>query len=234
MAGFTVTTEAEGHLLHGRQTMEMIQPARTASAAAELKIRLNLPLEMVVVRNVPQDLYEATDWPEILEAARQVFMEGKWPEGESEGSDKLPLSILKWWYVGPDGLPQLEIDGNNFSTVEGFWEEFQRNVLGCTEELMMTYGPDSFDDSLRGDFGTPEGGFVLCWKNHEISRQTLGYPETVRHLTLRLRQHHPNPWLEERLEDAKRGIGPTLFDEIVDIISSHSGDKENPIDLKLL
>ena len=68
-----VVLSTEGTLLHGSQTLEMI-------------ISLKLPLEVVVVRHVPQDLYEATDWPAILEAARQVFMRTKWPAAESEGS----------------------------------------------------------------------------------------------------------------------------------------------------
>jgi RNAse (barnase) inhibitor barstar len=98
-------------------------------------------------------------------------MEGKWPKGESEGSDKLAPSILKWWYVGPDGLPQLEIDGNNFTTLEEFVADFNRNVFGND---LWTGHLDQLDDMLGGDFGTPEGGFVLCWKNHDISRYRLG------------------------------------------------------------
>src|SRR5262245_39633780 len=42
---------------------------------------------------------------------------------------------------------------------------------------------DAFNDILRGGFGTPEGGFVLQWINSALSRERLGYPETVRRLT---------------------------------------------------
>jgi len=63
---------------------EMLDAVR--SQTVEMIIVQKLPLEVVVVRHVPQDLYEATNWPTILEAARQVFMAGKWPEAGSKGS----------------------------------------------------------------------------------------------------------------------------------------------------
>jgi hypothetical protein len=39
--------------------------------------------------------------------------------------------------------------------------------------------PGRINDILRGGFGTPDDGFTLRWKNHDISRQRLGYRETV-------------------------------------------------------
>jgi Barstar (barnase inhibitor) len=46
---------------------------------------------------------------------------------------------------------------------------------------------DAFNDILRGGFGTLEGGFILRWKNSTVSRERLGYPETVRQLDRRSR-----------------------------------------------
>ena len=33
---------------------------------------------------------------------------------------------------------------------------------------------DAFNDILRGGFGTPDGGFVLVWRDHAASRNRLG------------------------------------------------------------
>ena len=39
---------------------------------------------------------------------------------------------------------------------------------------------DGFASCLRGGFGTPEDGdYAIEWRDHETSRQRLGYPETV-------------------------------------------------------
>jgi hypothetical protein len=50
---------------------------------------------------------------------------------------------------------------------------------------------DAFNDILRGGFGTPSDGFTIDWKDHALSRQRLGYCETVRHLKIRLATCHP-------------------------------------------
>jgi hypothetical protein len=136
--------------------------------------------------------------------------------------------------------PRLETDGNNFNTLEEFDEEFHRNVLGWTDpRIRYGYSLDAFNDVLRGGFGTPEGGFVLCWKNHEVSRERLGYPETVRQLTETLSHCHSSniPRFTARLEDAKRGVGPTVFDWLVEIIRDHGPggtEEEDGVELFLL
>ena len=61
--------------------------------------------------------------------------------------------------------PVYEIDGNRFSTLEGFYDEISRVLIP---------GPywgrnlDAFNDILRGGFGTPEVGFILRWKNSQL------------------------------------------------------------------
>jgi RNAse (barnase) inhibitor barstar len=64
-----------------------------------------------------------------------------------------------------------EIDGANFSTLEGFYDEFSRVVI---PGVSWGHNLDAFDDVLYGGFGTPDDGFVLRWKNHDLSRQRLG------------------------------------------------------------
>jgi RNAse (barnase) inhibitor barstar len=70
-----------------------------------------------------------------------------------------------------------EIDGNDFSTVDEFFDEISRVlILGARWGRNL----DAFNDILRGGFGTPEDGFTLRWRNHAVSQQRLGYGETVR------------------------------------------------------
>lgn len=91
-----------------------------------------------------------------------------------------------------------EIDGEHFSTLEEFYEEFRRVVI---PDVDWVDNLDAFDDVLYGGFGTPDEGFVLRWKNHDVSRQRLGYPETVRQLEKRLERCHPT-----NREDVRREL----------------------------
>ena len=118
-----------------------------------------------------------------------------------------------------------EIDGERFSTLEEFYEEVDRAL----QPSHWGHNLDAFNDILRGGFGTPEEGFTICWKNHNISRARLGYPETVRQLKLRLERCHPSSHetVAQYLKDAERGRDPTVFDWLVDIIRKHGpGGKE--------
>ena len=117
-----------------------------------------------------------------------------------------------------------EIDGNRFSTLEEFYDEIT-SVLGLS---LWGHNLDAFNDILRGGFGTPDGGFVLRWKNHHVSEQRLGYP--VRQLKSRLDHCHPTARLRvtQQLERARAGQGPSVFDWLVEIIRDHGpgGDQE--------
>ena len=113
------------------------------------------------------------------------------------------------------------IDGKNFTTLEEFYEEISNNLIpgaGWGKNL------DAFHDILRGGFGTPDEGFVLRWKNAALSRERLGYPETIRQLRKRLQHCHPTnrPAVQAELEMAQRGQGNTVFDWLTDIIGLHS------------
>lgn len=115
------------------------------------------------------------------------------------------------------------IDGNDFSTEKEFYDTFSINVLG--EEVGWGHNLDAFDDVLRGGFGTPDEGFVFIWKNSDISKEKLGYGETVKWLEDKLIPGHAHPSWElinkMRLEDAKNRKGKTRFDKLVEIIRDH-------------
>jgi hypothetical protein len=117
-------------------------------------------------------------------------------------------------------LPVIEIDGTRFHDLDGFAAEFSAKALSGRR-----WGGhlDAFNDILRGGFGTPEGGFVLRWRNSSLSIDRLGYDETIRRFERIRRTCHPAnvPRFEAELAAARRGEGPTLFDMIVEIIHTH-------------
>ncbi|WP_326955423.1 hypothetical protein [Amycolatopsis sp. NBC_01286] len=121
-----------------------------------------------------------------------------------------------------DDLPVLTIDGACFLDFDGFTREFSRLLRGYTWRGNL----DAFDDILGGGFGTPDNGWVLRWLNSGTSRSALGYEATVRRREQLLLTCHPSnrPTIQAEVVEAKRGEGPTLFDEIVGIIREHGPD----------
>lgn len=110
--------------------------------------------------------------------------------------------------------PVLVLDGAAFTDLDGFAREFSRLLTGHTWHGNL----DAFNDILRGGLGTPAGSWVLRWVNSAASRAALGYPATVHRLS---GLAHPD---QDRLRAAERGEGPTLFDELVEIIRDHAAD----------
>ena len=129
---------------------------------------------------------------------------------------------------------QYEIDGERFSTLEEFYEEVGRTLVPGVD---WGRNLDAFNDILRGGFGTPEEGFTLIWKNASLSRERLGYRETIRQLELRLKRCHPTnvSSVTAYLEEANRHEGGTVFDWLVDIIKRHgAGGDESEDNVELV
>lgn len=122
-----------------------------------------------------------------------------------------------------------EIDGARFSNLEGFFDEISRSLIPGAK---WGRNLDAFHDILAGGFGTPDGGFVLRWKNSSLSRQRLGYPEMVRLLNRMLWRCHPSnrPELLARRNAAKKNTGRTLFDWLLEIIRAHGEGGDQPTD----
>jgi hypothetical protein len=112
------------------------------------------------------------------------------------------------------------VDGSRFSTLAECSAEFTR-VLGLT--MPWNGNLDAFNDFLRGGFGTPDEGFVLTWQHSDISRQRLGYGETLHWLEERVHDCHPSnvTRFQERIVAARRQAGETLFDTLVAIVRDH-------------
>ena len=113
-----------------------------------------------------------------------------------------------------------EIDGERFSNLEEFFDEISRVLVpGAYWGRNM----DAFNDILRGGFGTPDNGFKLIWKNHCTSRERLSYEETTRQWEAALTYCHPLniSSVQEKIGRARADQGPTLFDDIVNVIRKH-------------
>lgn len=131
--------------------------------------------------------------------------------------------------------PTYEIDGERFQTLEGFYDEISRQLI---PDVFWGRNLDAFNDILRGGFGTPEGGFVLRWRNSEASRRNLGFPETIAYLERKLTRCHPSSvaFVQQELLAARRGEGQTVFEILLEIIASHSGggdEREDGVELEL-
>jgi RNAse (barnase) inhibitor barstar len=110
--------------------------------------------------------------------------------------------------------PVYEIDGEQFSTLEGF-ESLIWPIIAGHESSGRT-NLDAFHDILSW----PSVPYLLVWKNSELSRKRLGHAEIAKKLKQMLQTCHPSnrPSVSERLEKAQSGEGPTMFDWLVEII----------------
>jgi RNAse (barnase) inhibitor barstar len=121
------------------------------------------------------------------------------------------------------------VDGARIQSLEDFWRVMGEAVNGPGGYFGRNL--DAFADCLRGGFGTPDDDdFVVEWRDHELSRRSLGFAETVRQLELRLARCHPanRPSVRAELEAAQAERGPTVFDWLVEIFQ-----EEQPGTLRL-
>jgi RNAse (barnase) inhibitor barstar len=125
--------------------------------------------------------------------------------------------------------PRYVLDGDAFATLGEFADHFSRVVL---QDYCWHGNLDALNDILRGGFGTPDDGFVLVWHHHAKSRRDLGHVEAARRLERLLSSCHRSnrDSIRQRLDAARRREGPTLFDEIVEIIRDHGEGGEQAAD----
>lgn len=135
-------------------------------------------------------------------------------------------AALAW--LGVDGfeLPVRVVDGSRIDDFAGFCREFSALLNDYTWRGNL----DAFNDILYGGFGTPEDHWILRWTDSDRSRVALGHAETARRLEGVLRVWHPTNTavFKKRLKAARRGSGPTLFDDLVTIIRRHAPDESGP------
>ena len=113
------------------------------------------------------------------------------------------------------------IDGEKFSTLEGFYDEFTTVVIPGT---LWGKNLDAFDDVLSGGVGQFTPGDTIIWKNSERSRECLGYKETIRQLERQLAESDPSQHesILLAIELAKGEKGETVFNWLQEIITEHN------------
>jgi RNAse (barnase) inhibitor barstar len=115
------------------------------------------------------------------------------------------------------------IDGTQVMTLEDFWRVIGEAVNGPGGYFGSNL--DALADSLSGGPGYPDDGdFIIEWRDHELSRRALGYPETVRQLELLLAKCHPGnrAKVSQDIAAARLGSGSTVFDWIVGIFEARA------------
>ncbi|HVL11105.1 MAG TPA: barstar family protein [Gemmata sp.] len=111
--------------------------------------------------------------------------------------------------------PLYVIDGETFSDFAGFIEE-------CNRGFIRSFGGEWGGnlDAFNDYFYWGDGQYVLVWKHSEKSRTDLGYPAMAAWLEENSRRCHPSnvQGVLQRLDKAREGRGPRLFDWLIEII----------------
>ncbi|MEU9388378.1 barstar family protein, partial [Streptomyces sp. NPDC048279] len=105
------------------------------------------------------------------------------------------------------------LDGTQVRTLEDFWRLIGEAANGPGGYFGKNL--DAFADCLSGGFGQPDDDdYVVEWRDHQASRECLGYPETARQLEIRLSRCHPTnrPAVSADLAAAQTEHGPAVFD----------------------
>ncbi|MEL5958223.1 barstar family protein [Streptomyces sp. CLV115] len=112
------------------------------------------------------------------------------------------------------------IEGSRVTGPEQFWTVIGEAVNGPGGYFGRNL--DALADCLGGGMGTPDDGdFTFEWRDHAASARALGHEETARHLRQSLNRVHPTnrAAVQQRLDEALAGRGPTLFDLIVAVLT---------------
>ena len=177
---------------------------------------LDLPITVVCTGRSTHNTYRRSRPTPVSRGGEMPFT--KRPPTECVRPDILEERFLRAKPMSAKWI--VRIDGLQFNTLEEFFEHFAEKAL---DGSFWGKNLDAFNDVLRGGFGTPENGFVIEWLNHEISKERLGFDETIKQLQLRLLRCHPSnvARVTEQLMAARRREGATVFDWLQEIIQKH-------------
>jgi len=123
----------------------------------------------------------------------------------------------------------ITIDGREFSTLEDFYHVIGQLIEGPGDHRRGNL--DWFNDILYWPYSEHGARYTLVWRNSDISRKRLGHEETVRQLERRNAEQFPDgeAKMVSDISEARRGIGPTVFDWLLEIID----DNREYVDLRL-
>lgn len=138
------------------------------------------------------------------------------------------VAAVREEYVGPTSGPADDAGhGGDLVTRVRTLEDFWRLIGEAVDGPGGYFGTnlDAFADCLSGGFGQPDDDdYVIEWREHQVSREYLGYPETARQLEIRLSRCHPEnrPAVRADLTAARTEHGPTVFDWLVTIFEERA------------
>lgn len=136
---------------------------------------------------------------------------------ESRGRSRRAARILR------AVTPTYVLDGRQIRTLEDFWRVIGEAINGPGGYFGRNL--DAFADCLSGGFGAPDDDdYVVEWRDHQVSRQHLGYPETARQLQIRLSRCHPTnrPSVSADLAAARQERGTAVFDWLIEIFNDRA------------
>src|SRR5690606_20598138 len=120
---------------------------------------------------------------------------------------------------------KLEINGNNFQTIEGFYAELNRLAM-ADEDWKLGASLDAFHDFLYGTYGSINGfeQLEIIWLNSEKSKNDLGFETTLQYYQNKLGQPQKfnSGVFQKKIEDLHAGIGKTYFEILLEIMSEHA------------
>ncbi|MFD3622572.1 barstar family protein [Streptomyces sp. NPDC058676] len=121
--------------------------------------------------------------------------------------------------------PTYVLDGRQIRTLQDFWRVIGEAINGPAGYFGRNL--DAFADCLSSGFGAPDDDdYVVEWRDHQVSRQHLSYPETARQLEIRLSRCHPTnrPSGSADLAAARQERGTTAFDWLIEIFNDRAPD----------
>ncbi|MDX3778403.1 barstar family protein [Streptomyces europaeiscabiei] len=119
--------------------------------------------------------------------------------------------------------PIYVLDGTQIRTLGDFWRVIGEAINGPGGYFGRNL--DALADCLSGGFGAPDDDdYVVEWRDHQVSREHLGHPETARQLEIRLSRCHLSnrPSVSADLAAAREERGTTVFDWLIEIFDDRA------------
>jgi hypothetical protein len=111
------------------------------------------------------------------------------------------------------------IDGANFNNFAEFTQEFLRVFADIDPYPDEYLNLDAFNDYLDWPSQMTGEGYTIIWRNSDLSRERLGYAEMAAWCQRKVSAGYFA--FSESLHEADRQEGPTLFDNLLEIIGHH-------------
>lgn len=121
-------------------------------------------------------------------------------------------------------LLSITLEGSNIHDIPSFYQMIN-HLFMADESWKISNSLDALDDLLYGGYGTLQhvDHLKIIWKNAQHSRKALGIETTRQYYLDKLESDQPfnKVLFREKLAKLTLGVGPTYFDIVVEIITSH-------------